>query len=224
MFCGYSRYRRARRLWGLFTRHARTRGEFKGLGDTNGVFRGWREGLDRTECEQYSTDRTFVQTLQAVDCAEWLPNDLLIKLDRCLMAHGLEGRTPFLDPIVADFAFRLPDSIKATTKVSKRLLRDSLSSHVPGAEAYAKKIGFNPPVGEWIAAKKSLIEALVAAQPGIEEMFTREDVHRSFSDPEKRPQTAWSLLFYALWHSHHVLGVSSDGTIGDVLGAAQCLA
>ena len=53
--------------------------------------------------------RSPLQRLQAVDIAEWLPNDLLVKLDRCLMAHGVEGRTPFLDPVVADFAFRLPD-------------------------------------------------------------------------------------------------------------------
>ncbi len=41
---------------------------------------------------------TRLQQAQALDCADWLPNDLLLKVDRCLMAHGLEGRTPFLDP------------------------------------------------------------------------------------------------------------------------------
>ncbi len=73
-----------------------------------------------------------MQTLQAVDCAEWLPNDLLLKVDRCLMAHGVEGRTPFLDPYVADFVFRLPDDMKATTKMAKPLLRDWLSTNDAG--------------------------------------------------------------------------------------------
>jgi asparagine synthase (glutamine-hydrolysing) len=223
MFCGYSRYRRARRLWGLLTRYARTRGECAVLGNMNGVFDGWRDGLTRTERSEACGQRTFVQTLQAVDCAEWLPNDLMIKLDRCLMAHGVEGRTPFLDLVVADFVFRLPDGFKATASMTKRLLRDWLASNVPAAEAYVEKTGFNPPVGEWIAANRSLTETLVSTQPGIAEIFTREDVHRAFSDLRRNSQAAWSLLFYALWHSHHVLGVTSEGTVQDVLAAARCL-
>jgi asparagine synthase (glutamine-hydrolysing) len=224
MFCGYSRYRRARRLRGLFTRNARTRGEFRGFGSVNGAFDGWRNGLSQTEREEARAGRTFVQTLQAVDCMEWLPNDLLIKVDRCLMAHGVEGRTPFLDQVVADFAFRLPDDMKATAKMSKRLLRDWLSTRIPAADPYAQKTGFNPPVGEWIAARKSLVEELVSLQPGIGEIFRKEDVHRVFSDPVKYHQAAWSLVFYALWHSHHVMGISARGTIEDVLGDARRLA
>lgn len=224
MFCGYSRYRRARWLHGMFTRNARTRGEFEDLGDMNGTFDGWRDGLNRNERE-IACDRpwTFVQRLQAVDCAQWLPNDLLIKLDRCLMAHGIEGRTPFLDPVVADFAFHLADDQKATTKMSKRILRDWLAKNAPAARPYANKTGFNPPVGEWIAARKSLVESMVSAQPGIAEAFTNDDVHRVFHDPVKNPQAAWSLLFYALWHSHHVLGNSRGGTVVDVLDAARHL-
>jgi asparagine synthase (glutamine-hydrolysing) len=224
IFCGYSRYRRARWLRGMFTRNARTRGEFQGLGSMNGTFEGWRDGLNRTEREiAYDNRLTFVQRLQAVDCAQWLPNDLLIKLDRCLMAHGIEGRTPFLDSVVADFAFCLTDDQKATTKMSKRLLRDWLAANAPAARPYAKKTGFNPPVGEWIAVRKSLIESLVSAEPGIAEAFTNDDVHRVFFDPEKNPQAAWSLLFYALWHSHHVLGTPADGTVEDVLDASRQL-
>jgi asparagine synthase (glutamine-hydrolysing) len=224
IFCGYSRYYRARRFWGLFARRARSRGEFDGLGRMNEAFPGWRDGLKLTEDQQTRPAQSFVQTLQAVDCAEWLPNDLLIKVDRCLMAHGLEGRTPFLDPLVADFAFRLPDEMKATPRIAKRMLRDWLAINVPAAEPYAKKLGFNPPVGEWIAARQPLIEKLVARQPGVREMLRKEqiaeDVACVFADLGKHHQAAWSLLFYALWHSHHVLEIPSDGTIEDVLAQA----
>ena len=220
MFCGYSRYRRARWMGGALTRHARTRGEFAGFGTMNGALDGWRDGLNETERREATGARTFIQKLQAVDCAEWLPNDLLIKLDRCLMANSLEGRTPFLDPLVADFALRLPDEAKATTRLSKRILRDWLARNVPAAQPYAKKLGFNPPVGEWIAARRSVVKEQVAAQPGIAEAFNQADVQRVFADPEKNHQAAWSLLFYALWHSRHVLGVPPDGNVEDVLAAA----
>ncbi len=224
MFCGYSRYRRARWLGGMFTRHARTRGELDALGTTNGALRGWRDGLNEVEREEAASGRTFIQQLQAVDCAEWLPNDLLIKLDRCLMANGIEGRTPFLDPVVAEFAMRLPDAMKATRRMSKRILRDWLAANVPAAEPYAKKLGFNPPIGEWIAVRKSLVADLVAEAPGIAEAFSRADVDRVFADPETNHQAAWSMLFYALWHSRHILGVSSGGNVQDVLTAARAYA
>ena len=137
------------------------------------------------------------------------------------MANALEGRTPFLDPVVANFAMKLPDDAKATTKMSKRILRDWLAKNVPAAEPYAKKLGFNPPIGEWIAAKKSTLADLVATQPGIAEAFTKPDVQSVFTDPEKHHQAAWSLLFYALWHTHHVQGVPANGNIQEVLEAAR---
>ncbi|MFM8377352.1 MAG: asparagine synthase-related protein, partial [Phenylobacterium sp.] len=87
------------------------------------------------------------------DIATWLPNDLLIKLDRCLMANGLEGRTPFLDPEVADFAFTLPDRFKVRGRFGKYLLRAWLARHCPAAAPWARKQGFTVPVDAWIAPR-----------------------------------------------------------------------
>ena len=162
-----------------------------------------------------------MQRLQAVDCAEWLPNDLLVKLDRCLMAHSLEGRTPYLDPVVADFAFRLPARAKVRGGLGKWLLREWLARNVPAAEPFARKQGFNPPMGEWIAARAGRIADLVAEQPGIAEFLPGHQVRAVIGDAANRGQPAWSLVFYALWHSHHVLGLPADGSVEDVLAAAR---
>ena len=51
-------------------------------------------------------------------------------------------------------------------------------------------------------------------------MPARSDVRAAFADAAANSQAAWSLLFYALWHSHHVLGVPADGDIAEVLAAA----
>jgi asparagine synthase (glutamine-hydrolysing) len=161
-----------------------------------------------------------MQQAQAVDCAEWLPNDLLTKLDRCLMTHGVEGRTPFLDPVIADFAFRLPDAEKAGLRFGKVLLRDWLARAFPEAGAYARKKGFKPPVGDWMQARAPELGGLVAAQPGIAELFPADMVHTAFAAAAADSQRAWSLLYYALWHTHHVLRLPADGDIADVLGAA----
>jgi asparagine synthase (glutamine-hydrolysing) len=219
VFGGYSRYRRAG-LLGALAGRTRTRGTFrKPLADAPAL-KGWRDGLARAEAAQAGQRRSTMQRLQAVDCAEWLPNDLLVKLDRCLMAHGLEGRTPYLDPVVADFAFRLPDRAKVRGGLGKWLLREWLARNVPAAEPFAKKTGFNPPMGEWIAARADRIAGLVAAQPGIAAFLSADQVRAVIGDAGRRGQPAWSLLFYALWHSHHVLGVPADGAVDAVLEAA----
>ncbi len=220
VFGGYGRYRRARVLGSLAVR-SRTRGVFRGAIARAPGLRGWRDGLERAEASERLSGRSAMQRLQASDCAEWLPNDLLVKLDRCLMAHSLEGRTPYLDPVVADFAFRLPDRAKVRSGLGKWLLREWLAKNVPAAEPFARKSGFNPPVGAWIAARAGQLGPLVAGQPGVAEVFPAAAVGAVIADAERQAQAAWGLVFYALWHSCHVQGVPSDGPIDAVLAAAR---
>ena len=89
-----------------------SRGILDGLGVLRQDVAGWRDNISASEEMLNNGALTKLQIAQAADCSNWLPNDLLTKLDRCLMAHGVEGRTPFLDPTVADVAFRLPDRLK----------------------------------------------------------------------------------------------------------------
>lgn len=215
LFGGYARYRKCRAPWRWLARPPRSKGV---LGDIPALA-GWRAGFSTAEAEA-APDRSLMQATQATDIAEWLPNDLLGKLDRCLMVHGVEGRTPFLDPCVANFAFRLPDGLKASLRFGKVLLREWLSRTFPEAGAFARKKGFKPPVGAWMASSPRL-GALVAAQPGIFELMPPERVFPIFAAAEAAPQPAWSLLFYALWHSRHVLGLDADGDIEAVLSAAR---
>jgi len=216
LFGGYSRYRKRRAPWRWLARKPRSKGLFGALP----ALAGWREGLAAAEATA-QTGRSPLQASQAVDIAEWLPNDLLVKLDRCLMVHGVEGRTPFLDPVVADFAFRLPDARKTSARFGKVLLRDWLARAFPEAGAYARKQGFKPPVGAWMAAEAACLGELVAAQPGIAEVMPGGRVRAAFAAAETSPQPAWSLLFYALWHSRHVLGLDPRGDVGEVLAASR---
>jgi asparagine synthase (glutamine-hydrolysing) len=219
IFGGYTRYRRARWL-GVLAGRSRGRGVFdKDFGPAPAL-EGWRDGLARVSTAETGHGRTVVQKLQAIDSAEWLPNDVLLVLDRCLMAHGVEGRTPFLDPPTADFGFCLPDDLKIRGKFGKWLLRSWLDQHVPAAAAFARKTGFVPPLGEWIAGQKCHLEDLVAAQPGVAEAFSGDFVRAVLARARENGQAAWNLVFYALWHSHHVLGVNPDGRIDEVLAAA----
>ena len=126
-----------------------------------------------------------MQAAQALDVADWLPNDLLIKLDRCLMAHGVEGRTPLLDAGVAAAAFRLPDALKVQGHTGKWLLRQWLAKHLPAAQPFAPKQGFTVPVGAWIERVGDRLGPLVAAQAGVAEI-ARPDQGRRAVPPCRR--------------------------------------
>lgn len=207
MFAGYGRYRAVVRPWWRGGRTMRVRGMLDGLGVLRALSPGWRDGVAASEIIASQPQRSRLQIAQAVDCADWLPNDLLIKLDRCLMAHGMEGRTPFLDPAVAEVAFRLPDALKVRRGMGKWLLRKWLNDRLPIADAFSRKRGFTVPVGAWIAQKGGRLGPLVARQPGVAEACDPSAVSRLFTAHGKREAfAAWTLLFYALWHQAHVVG------------------
>jgi asparagine synthase (glutamine-hydrolysing) len=222
LFGGYGRYRSARRPAWLGGRAMRRRGIFDDL-DILRDDAGWRDGFAGAERQTNIPGRTRLQVAQATDCADWLPNDLLTKADRCLMAHGVEGRVPFLDPEVVKAAFLLPDGLKIRNKRGKFLLRRWLDNALPVADAFSKKRGFTVPVGEWIAGGAENLGPLVARQPGIAELCHADQVTRLFTSLSNSPGNkrqafaAWSLLFYALWHNRHILKSAADGDIFDAL-------
>jgi asparagine synthase (glutamine-hydrolysing) len=222
LFAGYGRYRSIVRPWWLGGRTMRRKGTFEGLGVLRDASVGWRDGIGATEITEARPGRTRLQSAQAVDCADWLPHDLLAKLDRCLMAHGVEGRTPFLDPLVASLAFRLPDRLKLRQGKGKWLLRRWLDQAMPEAGAMAPKRGFSVPVSQWIHSEGSRLGPLVASQPGVAEIADAAAVAKLFRDPRKHAGfAAWTLLFYALWHRKHILGLPADGDVFHCLSATR---
>ena len=220
LFAGYGRYRSLSRPWWMGGRNIRARGTFDGQGVLRNGTATWRDGIAAAEITATQPGRSRLQVAQATDCADWLPNDLLAKLDRCLMAHGLEGRTPLLDPAVAAVAFNLPDELKLRDGLGKWLLRRWLEKAMPEAHPFERKRGFTVPVGEWILNDGRRIGKLVADCPAIREIAWPEAVTRLFAANGKRAGfAAWTLLFYALWHRHHVEGVDPSGSVLDVLSA-----
>ena len=202
LFGGYGRYRSANRPW-PFARPMRRKGILAELGMLREQS-DWRAGMRDAENEAAGHGWNRLQQAQAVDCADWLPNDLLTKLDRCLMAHGVEGRVPFLDPKVADLAFRLPDKFKLAEGRGKYLLRKWLSDTMPSAQPFSPKRGFTVPVADWLARKPAL-GAILAKQPAIQALCKPGAVEALFQQLDKRNGfAAWTLLFYALWHHRHI--------------------
>ena len=220
IFGGYGRYRSAMRPWWRGGKAMRAHGAFDRLDVLRSPPRGWRDGIAAAEAAAATPGRTRLQAAQALDVADWLPNDLLIKLDRCLMAHGVEGRTPFLDAGVAAAAFRLPDAMKVRDGQGKWILRQWLARHFPASEPFRKKQGFTVPIGAWIAEAAERLAPLVAAQPGVAELAKPDRILPLFRAAAGKREgfAAWHLLFYALWHRRHVEGVPAEGDVFALLG------
>jgi len=221
LFAGYGRYRSAMRPWWMGGRQPRASGAFDHVSDVlREPPRFWRDGIAAAEAAVATPGRTRLQAAQAADIAAWLPNDLLTKLDRCLMAHAVEGRTPFLDPVVAALAFRLPDALKQRGRTGKWLLRQWAAQHAPATRPFAPKQGFSVPVAAWIGGVGARLGPLVAAQPGVAEIARPDRVaalFRAAGTGKHRGFAAWHLLFYALWHRAHVERRSIAGDVFETL-------
>jgi asparagine synthase (glutamine-hydrolysing) len=208
LFGGYGRYRRALRPAWLGGRAAEPRP------DDPTLLARWRDAA-KAPPDLVKGGLTRLQQAQWADIATWLPNDLLLKLDRCLMAHGLEGRTPFLDPEVAAFAFPLPDRFKVRGRYGKWLLRKWLERACPAAEPWAHKQGFTVPVEAWIAPRAPDI----AARLGDIEAVRRVKPDAAEAFKAGAPGVRWPLLFFALWSRIHLEGAAPDEALRSVVGS-----
>ncbi len=200
LFAGYGRYRRALRPRWLGGRPAEPRT------DDAGALARWREAA------RPPPGLTPLQAAQWADIVTWLPADLLLKLDRCLMAHGLEGRTPFLDPEVAAFAWSLPDRFKVRDGVGKWLLRKWLERACPAAQPWARKQGFTVPVEAWIAPRAADIAARIEKVEAVRQVVPDAAARMG------REGGRWPLLFFAVWALIHLEGAAPDAALEAVAG------
>lgn len=214
LFAGYGRYRKTLRPRWMGGRPMRDKGIFDGLGllKKQPPKSQWRHGILAEENRWKTAPITALQRAQFNDCANWLPNDLLTKLDRCLMAHGIEGRVPFLDEAMADFAFYLPDRLKAKKRKGKWLLRQWLATAMPLAKPFSKKRGFTVPVESWIAAKGPALAEALSQQPFIRELCDLNRLKELSTNPDKSVGKAiWTLTYTALWYRCHIEGKKIEG-------------
>jgi asparagine synthase (glutamine-hydrolysing) len=146
-----------------------------------------------------------VQRAQYADLKIYLPNDVLAKVDRMSMAHGLEIRSPLLDRRLIELAFRIPARTKLDRLQPKRLLRLLAKGRLPDAIRRRGKRGFDVPIGRWIAGpcrelfrsdvlgRDSIVPAMVD-RSGIERMLRehcRGDMDHSYA--------LWSVWVLARW-------------------------
>jgi asparagine synthase (glutamine-hydrolysing) len=104
------------------------------------------------------------------DLKYYLPDDLLVKVDRASMAVGLESRVPLLDHNIVELALNIDDSLKSRQGVSKYLLKEILYDYVPKSMFDRPKWGFSIPLGKWLAGELNFMLTTYLSKQAIEEI------------------------------------------------------
>ena len=146
----------------------------------------------------------YLQQLLRLDLATWLPDDLLVKVDRMTMAHAVEARVPYLDHRVVEQVMHMPPSWKLGGFESKRILRRIAARLLPKEIARRRKTGFAVPVGQWAADEmKGMVQELLG-----EESVRRRSLFepRAVARLLKRPRYGmferrqlWTLVCLEMW-------------------------
>ncbi len=140
-----------------------------------------------------------------LDTVTYLPDDILVKLDRAAMGVSLESRVPFLDPRVFEFAWRLPLDMKVGRGSGKRILRAVVERHVPRALLERPKSGFGVPVGEWLRGPlrdwaEELLDPRRLEEEGLlDPLLIRRKWHEHLSGRRNWVAPLWTVLMLEAW-------------------------
>ncbi len=151
-----------------------------------------------------------MQCMQYVDIVTALPDNLLVKADRMLMAWSVEGRTPFVDHRVIEFGLALPDALKYRDKQGKYFLKHWASRFLPPEHLWSKKRGFKVPVAEWLRGDylARLGNVLLHSQ-AVMDWFDPAGIQALILRQHKRGDVAkniMAILQFAIWHRLFVEG------------------
>lgn len=148
----------------------------------------------------------FRNAMLFLDTVTFLPDDILTKVDRAGMAVSLEGRIPFLDHRLMEFAWRVPMTAKVRDGRGKHILREVLYRYVPAALIDRPKAGFAVPVGDWIVgALRDWAEELLSPKKLESQGVLNADIVRANWKEFKNGNRAllprlWCVLMFQAWY------------------------
>ena len=160
-----------------------------------------RENIENLSARSKSIEETMMLT----DLLNYLPDDILTKIDRASMAVSLEARVPLLDHRVVEFAWTLPLSLKIRKRENKWILRQILYKYVPAALIERPKMGFGVPIDRWLRGPlRDWAESLLSEQKLSEHGLLnagciREKWNEHLSGHHNWQYLLWDVLVFQDW-------------------------
>jgi asparagine synthase (glutamine-hydrolysing) len=165
--------------------------------------------------------------LQDLDLGIYLVDDLLVKTDRASMAHSLEARVPFLDPVVAELALALETKQKVRGFSKKRLLRRAAVPLLPREIIRGRKQGFSIPVAAWLRgdlapfARDVLSPETIERQGYLDAGAVTQVLDEHTSGNEDLSRQIWGLLAFTLWFDRYAREPASASATAGVTRVAR---
>ena len=118
------------------------------------------------------------------DIHSYLPDDLLVKVDVASMAHGIEGRSPFLDHTFMEFAFTIPADVKMRGWRTKAVLKSAMADRLPRELLHRPKLGFGVPIERWLHDewREAAYDILLSDRAAARGLFRRGEIQRILDD------------------------------------------
>ena len=232
LFGGYTRYARGDRLWRLLRRTPRVLraalapalgGHYARIvaansptalydavmldGNAEGVALGVEAeaNAESVGLDSSRANGSLYHDMMLADSTTYLPDDILVKVDRASMGVSLESRVPMLDHRVIELAWRMPLAMKVRNGEGKWLLKQVLARHVPPALYDRPKKGFGMPVGDWIRggmrewAETLLDDGRLRREGFLDAGRVRAEWARHLAGKTRSGEGIWRLLMFQAW-------------------------
>jgi len=174
--------------------------------DPAAVVRGSREPRTvLTQPERWPTVEGLLPWMMYTDLVSYLPDDILVKVDRASMGVSLESRAPYLDHQVVEFAWRLPLAAKVRSAQGKWILRQVLYRYVPPALVQRPKMGFGVPLDAWLRGplREWAAALLDPARLRREDFFAPDAVRSKWEEHQSGSRNwhylLWDVLMFQAW-------------------------
>jgi asparagine synthase (glutamine-hydrolysing) len=179
---------------------------------SNLVIGGREPSTNLTDSHAWAAVPTFLQEMMFLDLVTYLPDDILVKVDRAAMGVSLETRIPMLDHRVVEFAWRVPLHQKIRNGETKWLLRQVLYRYVPKHLVERPKMGFGVPIDSWLRGPlrdwaESLLDSARLSREGyLNPAPIREKWKEHLAGRRNWQYYLWDILMFQAWLEHDGAG------------------
>jgi asparagine synthase (glutamine-hydrolysing) len=145
------------------------------------------------------------QRMMAFDQVTYLPDDILVKVDRAAMANSLETRAPYLDHSLVEYSWGLPEQFKINTDMNKRLIYETLKKYIPDNLFNRPKMGFGVPMANWLRgdlkyfAEDLLSEERLQKSEFLDSSKVREKWKQHLTGESNWQHLIWNILVLESW-------------------------
>ena len=158
-----------------------------------------------TEFKPELRDLNNQQKMMVLDLITYLPDDILVKVDRAAMASSLETRAPFLDHKLIEYIWKIPHSLKFRKGSGKVILKNILNQYVPKNLTERPKMGFGIPIDVWLRGPlrdwgESLLDEKKMQQDNyFDTKLIRDKWNEHISGKRNWQNHLWDILMFQAW-------------------------